>query len=296
MRAAIHSHQPSLDSDSDIVPDCESVHASAIPSDTQHKLLSTIKNKPQDSPPNSSLKPPHTQSQTRSHLTVSASPKRDSCFQSSDRELLDKLKNITGDTTADNSDPCGCCMTEIAGMLEGKLQTLFADRLAKRQEKRAWEERLARLNEDLAKAKAKLYCAEKQANYLKAKNKRETDEMLKLEGKIGETQEEIQSIKTNGTLKEQETRQTLEDGLREYKRNARMLRAKVDLEKAEVLVTIEQESALEEEFARKDAEYLELKSRVDDFRMREAGRMQLFQTVSSSVGGTFKRRKRSAFA
>ncbi len=283
--------------DSPAVPDSDSEHAASL-YESHYKLMSAVKSRPVAAAGTKNagqlfLRGRKDKSQARSKRNQSQSFLRAGpSFQPTDRELLDRLRGFRRDPglPENQDDVCGCYMADIATMLGDKLEELLSRKFEKKEEKSAMEENLAKMAAELSKAVAKAKCAEKELAGLRARSQLETEETVKFDRKIGEIDEQIGVLRSNGSKKMQTKQRSLDVGLKEYEKTVKRMTLTAGQEKAELEDLLRKQETLQEELDRKDDEFQTLKAQVDGLREKEAGRQQTFKSVANVIDVSKKRR------
>ncbi len=212
------------------------------------------------------------------------SPNKISWLRATDEELLDRIKSLPHEPSAEG-DKCGDCVASITQLMQEKLQTLLERKIAFKKEKRDLDDTLRALNDENTRSKSDVFATERQADKLQAANARLREEVAKLAGKIQEVDEQIRSVGVHGSKISSEESARLRSGESYFQQLREVLDANSNKEKSALQQAEEEERNLEETLKARDAELQALRAKVEDMYSKESNRQYSFKSVSDTIGG-----------
>ena len=252
-----------------------------LPADINHKFFSAVNNPSAASnPANLSLK-----QKESFQPTVKSGPElKRAETHLAEQSLLSRLRLLKDEVPT--QDSYGSCIAEIATILHGKVEELLETKKALKKEKEAAQTSLCESNESLGKMKAKLHTLEKESIKLKTSNKKESDEVVKLESKISESILQVKDIEASAERFDKNEQKRLEDVLKDYEKEENLMRLKETIDKADLENLINKEHALESELSQFSQEHEEQAKKLDSIKVKE---QQLRQAINLCGDGKTKK-------
>ena len=136
-----------------------------------------------------------------------------------------------------------------------------------------------------------MYASEKSLNKISAANKKEGEEIVKLDARIKGVDAEISEVGVNSKKRANEEHKKLKSDVKSLERSLEQSKQRANQEKAELEALLHRERELAEEHEAQNIEYERLKDTISTLTEKEVCRQQTFKNVAEAINIGKKRNK-----